>query len=98
MECLARDSLFHIRRHRRRSRLPRMAKARSTLLSGNRPPPTTNSNLLLAALPVLDYARLLPTLEAIPLTLRHVLHRPTEPIKHVYFPGGGFCSMVTVLK
>ena len=60
-----------------------MAKARSTLLSGNRPPTATNSNLLLAALPAVDYARLLPTLEAIPLTLRHVLHRPSEPIQHV---------------
>src|SRR6266480_1610374 len=76
-----------------------MANARSTSLSsGNRQPSAANKNLLLAALPAPDYARLLRTLEAIPLKLRHVLHKPGEPIKHVYFPGGGFCSMVAVLK
>jgi len=76
-----------------------MANARSTSLSsGNRQPSAANKNLLLAALPAPDYARLLRTLEAIPLKLRHVLHKPGEPIQHVYFPGGGFCSMVAVLK
>jgi hypothetical protein len=38
-----------------------------------------------------------PTLETISLTLKDVLHRPGERIHHVYFPGGGFCSMVTEL-
>jgi CRP-like cAMP-binding protein len=32
------------------------------------------------------------------LTLKTLLHKPNEPIRHVYFPGGGFCSIVTVLK
>jgi CRP-like cAMP-binding protein len=35
---------------------------------------------------------------AVPLKLKSFLHRAGEPIEHVYFPVGGFCSMVTVLK
>src|SRR5256885_12050563 len=27
-----------------------------------------------------------------------LLHKPGEPIREVYFPGGGFCSMLTVLE
>jgi CRP-like cAMP-binding protein len=32
------------------------------------------------------------------LRLKRFLHRPGEPIDQVYFPGGGFASLVTVLK
>ena len=62
------------------------------------PPGLTNANRLLAALPAADYSRILPALTVIPLKLRDVLHRPGEPIREVYFPGGGFCSMLTVLE
>src|SRR5688572_15527322 len=65
------------------------------LPSSNRPPP---ANHLLAALPADDYARLAPTLRNTPLKLKRFLHKPGEPIDHVYFPGGGFVSVVTVLK
>jgi CRP-like cAMP-binding protein len=34
----------------------------------------------------------------VPLELKTVLHKPGEPIRDVYFPGGGFCSMLTVLE
>jgi len=61
----------------------------------NRPPPT---NHLLAALPSADYQRLAPALDVIPLKLKEFLHKPGEPITHVYFPGGGFVSVVTVLE
>jgi CRP-like cAMP-binding protein len=83
------------------------AKHRSTARSStNRPPPSRNGppptdpqNLLLAALPPEDYARLAPALEVIPLILKEILHKPGEPLQHVYFPGGGgFCSMLTVLQ
>ena len=66
--------------------------------SANRPPAAAVHNLLLAALPEVDRERLLPTLEVVPLNLKDVLHKPAEAINHVYFPGGGFCSIVTVLE
>jgi len=65
------------------------------LPSSNRPPP---ANHLLAALPADDYERLAPTLRNTPLKLKHFLHKPGEPVDQVYFPGGGFASVVTVLK
>lgn len=85
-----------------------MARRRSTRLPStnrpphlpNRPPPPAAEalNLLLAALPKVDRDRLVPTLEVIPLKLKDLLHKPGEPIEYVYFPGGGFCSMVMVLE
>src|SRR5436190_18260695 len=74
-----------------------MVKRRS-LPSANRPPPTGNPNRLLAALPAADYARILPSLIVVPLKLKDILHKPGEPVEEVYFPGGGFCSMLTVLE
>ena len=71
-----------------------MAPNRS-LPSSNRPPP---ANKLLAALPADDYARLAPSLRNTPLELKRFLHTPGEAIDQVYFPGGGFISVVTVLK
>ena len=66
--------------------------------SRNRPPPSEPQNLLLAALPLEDYERLSPALDVIPLTLKEILHYPGESLQHVYFPGGGFCSVLTVLQ
>jgi CRP-like cAMP-binding protein len=60
-------------------------------------PRTPNPNRLLAALPVDDYDRVLPLLDMIPLTLKDVLHKPGESVEHLYFPGGGFCSMLMTL-
>jgi CRP-like cAMP-binding protein len=65
--------------------------------SSSRPTPPPGNDLL-AALPPDDYARLAPTLCNTPLTLKRVLHKPGEAIDRVYFPGGGFASVVTVLK
>ena len=70
-----------------------MAKRR--LSTTNRPPP---ANHLLAALPPDDYERLAPALDVIRLKLKEFLHKPGEPVAHVYFPGGGFASVVTVLE
>jgi CRP-like cAMP-binding protein len=55
-------------------------------------------NLLLAALPKADRDRLIPSLDVVPLKLKDVLHKPGQPIREVYFPGGGFCSIVAVLE
>jgi len=59
--------------------------------------PPRRQNLLLAALPQTDYDRIAPTLTTVPLKLMEMLHKPGEPIRDVYFPGGGFCSILTVL-
>ena len=75
-----------------------MMVRRRALPSSNRPPPAGNPNRLLAALPAADYTRILPSLTVVPLTLKNVLHKPGESIQDVYFPGGGFCSMLTVLE
>jgi CRP-like cAMP-binding protein len=66
--------------------------------SANRPPPEHNRNLLLAALPADEYKRIAQSLDTVPLKLKSVIHRPGDPIEYVYFPGGGFCSMLTVLN
>ena len=58
----------------------------------------TNENRLLAAMPAEVISRITPFLEAIPLRLKAVLHKPGEPVDHVYFPGDGFCSVLTVLE
>ena len=70
---------------------------RRVLPSVNRPPPA-NPNHLLAALPAADYTRIFPSLTVVPLKLKDILHKPGDPIRDVYFPGGGFCSMLTVLQ
>jgi CRP-like cAMP-binding protein len=71
---------------------------RRALPSANRPPPIGNPNRLLAALPAADHARILPSLTVVPLKLKDTLHKPGDPIRDVYFPGGAFCSMLTVLE
>jgi CRP-like cAMP-binding protein len=38
------------------------------------------------------------TLEPVSLKLKTIIHRPGEPLRHVYFPGGGFISLLTVLQ
>ena len=72
-----------------------MAKRQAS--SVPRPPPPS-FNRLLAALPASDYKRLAPTLGLTSLKLKKVVHKPGEPIRQVYFPAGGFCSIVTVLQ
>jgi CRP-like cAMP-binding protein len=81
----------------------RFPQTRSTLptnheLAVSRPPRGAVQNLLLAALPHVDCERLVPTLDVIPLTLKEMLHKPGERVDYVYFPGGGFLSVVTVLQ
>jgi len=67
---------------------------KSPLAAANGPPP---ANLLLAALPAEVFSRIAPALDVVPLKLKEILHPVGEPIRHVYFPAGGFCSIVTVL-
>jgi CRP-like cAMP-binding protein len=60
--------------------------------------PQRNRNLLLAALAAAEYTRIARSLETVSLKLRTLVHRAGEPVEHVYFPIGGFFSMVTGLK
>jgi CRP-like cAMP-binding protein len=64
-----------------------------------RPLPTDGRprNRLLAALPDEDFRRILPSLTPIPIHAKRVLQKQSEPIRHVYFPNGGVCSITTVL-
>jgi len=59
---------------------------------------TSNSNLLLAALPRDDYLRVQSQLDEPRLKLKQFLHKPGDMVEHVYFPGSGFCSELTLLE
>jgi CRP-like cAMP-binding protein len=63
--------------------------------SASRPPPR---NHLLASLPSADFDRLASTLDVMPLELKRILHKAGDTVEHVYFPGGGFLSVLTVLE
>ena len=52
-------------------------------------------NRLLRALSPADFALLQPHLEPMPTHLHQTLIAPYEPIKQLYFPEAGFCSIVT---
>ncbi|MCA1643570.1 MAG: Crp/Fnr family transcriptional regulator [Acidobacteria bacterium] len=60
-------------------------------------PPITPRNRILSALPDEDYARLAPRLEYVEMPLGEILYRPTEIIRHVYFPFTGTISLTSVM-
>jgi hypothetical protein len=55
-------------------------------------------NRLLAALPAVEYRRLLPSLKVEPLTFKQILQKRDEKVRAVYFPGGGVCSVTNVMR
>lgn len=59
---------------------------------------TPKQNLILSALPALDYKRLLPALEFIELPLGQVLYEPGVQMHHAYFPVTGIISMLYVMQ
>jgi len=65
-----------------------------------RPPPADGrpANRLLAALPDEDFRRISLLLKTVPLTTKQVLLKRGEPIRYVYFPNGGVCSVTAMMK
>jgi CRP-like cAMP-binding protein len=57
-----------------------------------------HGNLLLAALPDSDFARLAPMLEPVRVEVGEVLCEPGDPIKHIYFPHDSLVSLLGVAE
>src|SRR5689334_7344401 len=55
-------------------------------------------NLLLAALPASDYARLASHLERVPMKLGGVSYEPGLPMRHGYFPATAIVSLLYVME
>jgi CRP-like cAMP-binding protein len=60
--------------------------------------PDGEDNRLLAALPPEERERLLPGMETVPLSVKHSLYEPDQPIEHVYFVRTGVVSLVSVME
>jgi CRP-like cAMP-binding protein len=58
--------------------------------------PAPTQNLILAALPEVDYRRILPQLERVELPLGHSLYESGGHLQHVYFPVDGIVSLLYV--
>jgi CRP-like cAMP-binding protein len=57
-----------------------------------------SENRLLKTLPPDEYARISLLLHAVSMKAKQVFHKQGQPIRDVYFPGGGACSLVKVMK
>jgi CRP-like cAMP-binding protein len=55
-------------------------------------------NFILDALSPEEYARIAADLEPVALRVGEVLYDPDEPITHVYFPGSGTVSVISVFE
>jgi CRP-like cAMP-binding protein len=55
-------------------------------------------NKLLATLPAADYQRLQSHLTFTPLTVKQVLHKEGQPIRDIYFPSRGACSLTKTMQ
>jgi CRP-like cAMP-binding protein len=71
---------------------------RPAAVRSRRQPADRPKNRLLASLPGEDYARIRPHLETVPLTVKGVLLKRGAPIRHVYFPNGGVCSITAMME
>jgi len=66
--------------------------------SSRRQPADRPKNRLLASLPRNEFARILPHLKTVPLAVKGVLLKRGAPIRHVYFPNGGVCSITAMME
>ncbi len=65
--------------------------------AGTTPVQTPKQNQILSALPAMEYARVLPHLEYMPLPLGQVLYEPGEIMGYAFFPVAGIISMLYVM-
>lgn len=61
-------------------------------------PNAPRQNALLAALPEAAYARLLPSLELVPMRLGEVLYQPGQAMRHAFFPTTAVVSLHYVTR
>ncbi|BAZ46354.1 hypothetical protein NIES4102_33850 [Chondrocystis sp. NIES-4102] len=57
-----------------------------------------SSNLLLTALPISEYQRLLPHCQLVLLTPGEIIYQSGEKIKYIYFLESGLISLITILE
>src|SRR3954466_13795882 len=55
-------------------------------------------NKLLASLPGEERQRITSQLTTVPLKFRQVLYEQDQPIRDIYFPGGGACSIIKTME
>jgi CRP-like cAMP-binding protein len=75
-----------------------VSKVGAIVPATRKPSQSTVRNLLLGSLPSSAYEEIRPGLEVVPLLGQHILQGPGEVAKYIYFPGGGFISVVIVLE
>jgi CRP-like cAMP-binding protein len=76
-----------------------MLTSLGTSLASSRPNNSACSlNKLLATLPAGEYQRLQGNLILMPLNMRQVLHKEGQPIREVYFPSGGACTLTKTMQ
>ena len=61
-------------------------------------PHNPNQNHLLAALPTVDFERLAPHLELVPMRLGDILYEPGDQMQHAYFPITSIVSLHYVME
>ena len=67
-------------------------------MSKTKPPAAPPGNRLFARLPPEEYERLRPSLQVVPLELKHVLYESRSSIDYAYFPNRGVVSALTVME
>jgi len=55
-------------------------------------------NHLLAALPIVEFERIAPTLEPVSLSLGKVLYESGDKMTHIYFPTTAIISLLYVME
>jgi CRP-like cAMP-binding protein len=65
-----------------------------------RPPPQDGGpqNRLLASLPAADFQRIASQLHTVPVVAKQVLLKRGDPIRHVFFPNAGVCSVTAMMN